>query len=236
MSEQLILLKEIQDIDLRRDKLLSRKGSLPHVKKINDLKRKFAELKKVYGLKKTQLEDEMSRQKKLEGELEILTEKIDEEDRKLYGGSIKNPKELVDIQKEIGSLKRKKDDFELNLLEIMEKIEDLKASKEDLSGLLERAKEENDKEMLEYKQAVSEIDEELKMESGRYDELILRLEDDVYSLYKLLKNKDGLAVAVLKNGICQGCHVELPAEEVDRILSTDNLWRCPNCERILSCK
>ncbi len=233
MSEQLILLKEIQDIDSRRDGLLLRKKSLPHVKKMNDLKREFTKLKRVYYLKRAQLEDETNKQTKLEGKLEILTEKIDKEDKKLYGGSIKNPKELLDIQNEIKSLKEKKDDFELDLLEIMEKIDGLKSDLENLVGSLKKIKKENGIEMSEYNQIVSEIDEELKMKSKRWNELTSILDKSLFSMYELLRKKNSLAVVGLKDGVCQGCHVKLPAKELDKGLNSDKLWRCSNCERIL---
>jgi predicted nucleic acid-binding Zn-ribbon protein len=44
-----------------------------------------------------------------------------------------------------------------------------------------------------------------------------------------------VAAALLVNGRCGGCHLALPATEVDRLrkLPADALVRCEQCERIL---
>ena len=236
MSKEVILLKKIQKIDNKRDELLLQKKSLSHTEKMNNLKREFAELKKVYDLKKIQLEDEMRKQKKLEGDLEILTEKIDKEDKKLYGGSVVSPKELMDIQKEIKSLKGKRDNLESDLLGVFESIASLGDELKTYAKSLKKMKEENDVLMTEYKSTVTEIDKAIQAEVAKRDELTSCLKEDLLSLYESLRKKGGLAVADLQDGICQGCFVELPFEELDKILSSDRLWRCPNCERILNCR
>ncbi len=233
MNKEVILLKKIQDIDFKRDELLSKKKSLPQIKKMNDLKKEFAKSKRVYSLKKAELNDEAKKQRELDGQLELLVEKINKEDKKLYGGSIKNPKELMDIQKEIKSLKEKRDNLELSLLEVLEGTENLEDELKNLVKSLKRMKEENDVLMTEHKLVVTQIDEAFQDETAKRDELTACLKEDVLSLYESLCEKDSLAVADLQDGVCQGCFVGLPFKELDKILSSDRLWRCSHCERIL---
>ncbi|MDO8885492.1 C4-type zinc ribbon domain-containing protein [Candidatus Oleimmundimicrobium sp.] len=236
MNKEIILLKEIQDVDFKRDGLLSKKESLYQVKKMDELKKEFAKLRRSYDLKKAELNGETKKRKKLEGQLEVLTEKINKEDKKLYGGLIKSPKELVDIQNEIKSLNENKDELESDLLEKLENIEKLEKELKVLVESLRKIKNENDVLMAEYKLAISEIDEAFQAESVKKNKLTARLNKKSLFLYETLRKKDNLVVADLKDGICQGCHVKLPSEELDKILSADKLWRCPNCERILNSK
>ena len=40
-------------------------------------------------------------------------------------------------------------------------------------------------------------------------------------------------MAALVDGICQGCHEQLSAMELDKLKHTDGVKRCEHCRRIL---
>ena len=50
---------------------------------------------------------------------------------------------------------------------------------------------------------------------------------------RLLARRGGLAVAALVGGVCQGCHMTLPPQQVNEVLKGDKLNCCPTCQRIL---
>ena len=60
-----------------------------------------------------------------------------------------------------------------------------------------------------------------------FDPELLELYDD------LRKQKKGVGVAALVDGVCQGCHEKLSAVELDRIKHTEDVPRCEYCRRIL---
>ena len=49
----------------------------------------------------------------------------------------------------------------------------------------------------------------------------------------LRKQKKGIGVAALIDGVCQGCHEQLSAMELDRIKRVEGVRRCEYCRRIL---
>ncbi len=60
------------------------------------------------------------------------------------------------------------------------------------------------------------------------------IEPDVLELYEdLRKQKKGIGAAALVDGVCQGCHEQLSAMELDRIKRVEGVRRCEYCRRIL---
>ncbi len=49
----------------------------------------------------------------------------------------------------------------------------------------------------------------------------------------LVAGRHRVAVAKVVDGACLGCHMSLPAQEYDRFLKSEVLFRCSNCRRIL---
>ena len=45
--------------------------------------------------------------------------------------------------------------------------------------------------------------------------------------------RGGIGAAAMVDGVCQGCHMRLPAQEAERVRSAEGLIRCDECRRIL---
>ncbi len=66
------------------------------------------------------------------------------------------------------------------------------------------------------------------------DEYKEEIEIETIDLYEKLRGeKGGLAVVEMINQMCQGCHVEVPPAQADKVSSGEEYSRCPNCRRIL---
>ena len=65
--------------------------------------------------------------------------------------------------------------------------------------------------------------------------LVERWKDpELLELYEdLRRQKKGVGVAALVDGVCQGCHEKLSAVELDRLKRTEGIKRCEYCRRIL---
>jgi len=65
-------------------------------------------------------------------------------------------------------------------------------------------------------------------------ELIPDFDPDLLERYDDLRRlKKGVGAAALIDGVCQGCHEQLSAVEVDRLKRADGIRRCDHCRRIL---
>lgn len=239
--EKAKVLKQLQEVDLRSDKLKEKKATLPEREKVGSLNNRLLELDELMSEQKKKLSGEESKQNKIEGELGLLSLKIKKEEQKLYSGTITSPKELVDIQKELVSLKQSSDKMETELLEQLELVEELNSLLKANLKQRQELSEELTKTKRDYEEQVTQIEGELQSLKEERSRLISLLDESTVQLYKELRlRKQGVAVVMLKEGVCQGCHVRLPAEEVDKMLrsasaeqQSEQLWCCSHCERIL---
>jgi predicted nucleic acid-binding Zn-ribbon protein len=80
------------------------------------------------------------------------------------------------------------------------------------------------------------IDAELAEVLARREEAARGVPAALLGRYETLRGRlDGVGAARLVNGRCAGCHLALPATEVDRIrhLPPDAMARCDHCGAIL---
>ncbi len=227
-------LAELQRIDSRMDELREREANLPERERYNDLKKELQVVKNILSEKQKLLMDEERKQKKLEGELELLSLKMEGEEKKLYSGVVKSPRELASIQREVNVLQRRKDEMETELLEQLDVVEGLASEVDELSRRVASLEQVTKEAEEAYHKVVDEIKGEFKELGLKREETIPQISQNLLALYDEIRGeKHGLAVVRIEEGICQGCYVELPAEEVDKMLRSDKLWLCPHCRRIL---
>lgn len=227
-------MRHLQNIDSESDQLRDKHNHLPEREKYEGLANKLRDLQSALTTKRKTLDEKQSDLKKLEGELELANNKISKEEKRLYGGSVTNPKELKGIEDEIKSLRRLTDARETEVLERMDKAQKVEEDIEEKARLAKaletQAKETHHQYAKEEKKILdrlSFLEKERQKYSGGIDSPALKLYE------RLRQEKHGVAAAEIKSGVCQGCFVELPAEEVDSAISTDKLWRCPSCGRII---
>jgi hypothetical protein len=226
-------LKLLQEIDLEIDNLQVREEKLPEKDSLKELESELKSLQLKLEKSQSVLDKAKKIQRKIEGEIELLNNKIKREQDKLYSGRITNPKELNSIQREISALKGKLDDKETELLEQIEKVDQVL---DEHHSLTERRKE-LEQEMEEVSKRAETLLKQIKARkvelSTEREALISKIPEEVLKHYHKLREKSPLAVAILEDTVCSGCRVEVPAEDIDRMKKSEKLWHCPNCGRIL---
>ncbi len=235
MKEEILKLKEFQERERKINQIRKEWKEKEENSLLSKLEEEVTALKEGVFLAEEELERERLFQKKIQGELELLEEKIESEEKRMYSGKVSNPKELSNLKQEIESLKRQQDKMETELLELIERVEKvqekLERKKEELKER-EKEKEEREESLADF---VAKAEQMIALEKEALKTLRPEISDDLFSLYEKLKKKIGEQVVVeLKEGVCSGCQMELPAEEVDKILrKSDEIWQCTHCRRIL---
>lgn len=175
-----------------------------------------------------------SRQADLEVEVEDARAKASEVEKKLYGGSVRNPKELEDLQADATSLRgqtRKREDALLAVLVELEEAEgELKAAQSVYQELDERwraAQQQLEAERASIEPEVPRLQEKRAKQCHGMDRAAL----DLYQL--LRERRDGQAVARVERGMCQGCRITLPMSVLQKARTGLDLVQCVSCERIL---
>lgn len=227
-SNDLWLLQETDTaLESRRGSLADAQSRLGETEDLAALRERVAELRAAARAAEAE-------QKDIELEADALRAKIAPQEAKLYGGSIKNPKELKDLQADIDQLKRHLSSIEDRDLEALTAVdraeEELQTAESGLATL--------DASWGEEQAELTERIERLTREIAEHEELRRERADNIAP--ELLRTYDrlrvahqGRGVAKLDRNLCMGCRISLPVNLVNRARAGSALTQCPNCERIL---
>jgi predicted nucleic acid-binding Zn-ribbon protein len=181
---------------------------------------------------KEQLEDVRKKQKSSEWELEDLQEKVRQIDSKLYSGTTKNPKELVNLEKEVRGLKSQLRPKEDALLGLMSQVEEIEANVKTIAEEIERLKREWEQRQETFGQRKSEIEALLARLKGDRSGLAQQIDSEALNTYERIRLTRELAVVKVERGKCQGCHIAVPTSQWQKAKAGD-LTQCNSCSRIL---
>ena len=181
---------------------------------------------------KEQLEDAKKKQKNSEWELEDLQEKVKRIDNKLYSGTTKDPKELVNLEKEVKVLKSKISTNEDALLGVMSQVEEIEAKAKTSGEEFERLKREWQQRQETLEQRKTEIETELAELRENRDGLAQQIDSEALNIYERIRLMRGQAVVKVERGRCQGCHITVSTSQWQKAKAGD-LIQCNSCSRIL---
>lgn len=195
------------------------------------------ELRSALGLAESAQDEKKQAQRDLhaaENNVQNQLEKIKQAEGSLYGGSVRNPKELQDLQNEVAALKRHLTTLEERQLEAMLRMESaelqLKSAEAQLAGLQTRLGDQHGA-LLEEKTALSKDLERLQAERQAIVSALAIQALDKYENLRLQRR--GTAVAEIHESSCSACGTLLTAALQQNARSTTQMAHCPSCGRIL---
>lgn len=177
-----------------------------------------------------------NRQAAIEAELGASEARAAELEKRLYSGTVSASRDLMAMTDELDSLKHRRSTLEDRVLEAMTEREPLDARVSDLERQYDEVTAEQVRVQAELAEAEAEIDAEIAAEEAVRAELASSLPDGLHTQYdKLRAHLGGTGAARLVGGSCGGCHLALPASELDRIkkADADAVLTCEQCGRIL---
>ena len=179
-----------------------------------------------------QLEDATHSQHTVEWEIEDLSAKLSKFEGELYSGKTTSPKELTGLQQEIDNLKKNRGKLEDHDLEIMETIERLNATISELRSNLEKRETEWQVQQKDFNAELKELEHTISALKEKREALASEIDPQVLTIYEELKKQKGSSVAKVEQGICRGCRISLPVNELQQVRS-GSMVRCSSCGRIL---
>jgi hypothetical protein len=173
-------------------------------------------------------------QKDLELTVDEIRNKAADIEKKLYSGSVKNPKELQDLDADLKSLREETRRREEKLLAVLVSVDeaesDLGAAADALAAV-DREWRSGQEQLLQEK---ARIEPEAARLRALRDEEAAGFERNLLSLYNVLRERrGGRAVARVERGMCQGCRISLPMSVIQRARTGNGIIQCVSCERIL---
>jgi predicted nucleic acid-binding Zn-ribbon protein len=170
----------------------------------------------------------------LELEIAGLNAKLKANQDRLYSGRVRNPKELSGLHEEAAALRRRRSELEDSQLEVMIAVEEKEAEAAERQARLRQIEanwREAQAELLDEKETLElrliELEEERAGMRAQIAHADLALYDDLRQQY------DGIAVVLLKRGICQTCGVDVPTGVAHDVERGEGMYYCPVCDRLL---
>lgn len=160
--------------------------------------------------------------------------RIAELDKKLYDGSVKNPKELAGLQTEIEHLREALAGVEEKALAAMSEVESARAEaagREAAADEIATSWRAEERALKTEGQAAVAAVQDLKTKRPRLAEAVSAASLARYE--EIRKRLNGLAVARLDRNICLGCRTTVPTAQAQGARQ-GQLVHCPSCGRFLT--
>ncbi len=172
--------------------------------------------------------------RKSEENVQAQRVKIEQTSATLYGGKVRNPKELQDLQNEIAALKRYQSILEDRQLEAMLELEEVEKLEAAASAEFEKVQNQvNTLQASLINERTTLLESVKNSESERLAAASSIPPEDLSLYEQLRRQRRGVAVARVTDKACAACGTTLNAALLHASRSPNQLTRCDSCGRIL---
>ncbi len=229
--DRLLALQAVDD-DIRR--LKHQFDGLPEQQRVDELLQQDATLADGDSELEIRLSAVRREQQQVEGEIDALGQRLEEEKSRLYEGSLSSGREIQAAEAEIASTTRRRGEHEEQLLEIMERVEELEIQHAELKDVRARlaariaeAEQERDRAAQALIARIAEVE-------VRREPIAAGLPSDLRERYEeAARRSGGTGVGVLKSNACSACRITFPMSEINSYLTGPPLSQCSQCQRLL---
>jgi len=235
-SDDLRALLALQDLDTHIGQETHHKAALPQRAELAQLERSLAQLRNARAGVGAVRSEIGSRQELAEKELKATEDRVALVNTRLYGGTVSASRELQAMAADVEGLKKRISDLEDKALALMEEREPLDEQVSQLDAQVELLEERQRALRKSLAEDEAELNTALAQLSAQRPPLVAAVPASLLPTYDRLRSRlGGVAVSRLTGGRCDGCHLALPAVELDRIRHHDAgaLEYCEQCGRIL---
>jgi predicted nucleic acid-binding Zn-ribbon protein len=228
-------LLDVQAHDTKLAQLAHRQRTLPEHEQVQQLTSRLAAVRDELVVARTAATDVGRELIKAEGDVEQVRQRAKRDQARLDSGQ-GSAKDLTAIQHELLALAQRQSVLEDVELEVMERQEAAEAAVAAVTAEQERLAAELEAAQARLDQATAGIREESQKQEQARASAASGLPDDLVALYeRVRRNAGGVGAARLYQRRCEGCRLELPPSDINRIRAAaeNEVVRCEECGRIL---
>jgi predicted nucleic acid-binding Zn-ribbon protein len=230
VAVDLTALSEVQKLDseiVRRERALAEldDGSAAAAR-LEELRAQTQDAETAFRALEKELVDRELEMKGLEAKQKEITDK-------LYGGRVRNPKELGDMQSEVDMLKRNIDELTDKIVPMMDEIEQQRAALEgtrsqvaaaeaELAAIRERFQATGDR----LRGEIAELGQQRKQAAAAVEAALLRRYEDVR------RHRGDPALVPVEGNVCPACHIGIPSDTIRALERGTSVQTCESCGRI----
>jgi predicted nucleic acid-binding Zn-ribbon protein len=225
----------IQNFDFTFSTLTNKAANLSEIAAIHSLTIKADNARDLRIAAETEHSDVKRELARAEGDVEQIVTRINRDEARLASGTA-SPKELEQLQHEIGTLGVRRAELEEIELEIMMRIDGIKARITELSEQESALAAEITELEIKKANALAVINADIDATNSDRASEITSIGAELLALYeKIRASNNGTGAAALVGNQCKGCHLTVNNVELQRIasLAEDEVVRCEECRCIL---
>jgi uncharacterized protein len=225
---------ELQGLDTSIGRLEHRRAQLEAGEETSVARKEMQESESRLGELRLALDAIGVESRRLEHEIDSMTAKVAAEEKRMYDGSIANAKELEALQHEIASLKERRSRNEDQLIEQMERREEMDGRAVTADAEVVAARARVDALGGDAARELERVEATLAETRAAREALAPEIDEQLLELYEdLRRQKKGIGAAAIVDGVCQACQQKLSAVELDKLKHTEDIKRCEYCRRIV---
>ena len=229
------LILEMQSLDNEIMQANTKLKSLPEIEQLLHIDKRITTATDELAVVKSEADQIALELRRGEVDVETVTDRIKKDEARLASGNA-TPKELEQLQHEVGTLKKRQESLEEIELEIMIRSDAITSRSNTLTTDLASLQTLKDEISGRLKTATDEINKVLADKNTARNFVANQIEKPLLELYEKIRGSGGgVGAAALVGNKCNGCNLAINAVEMERIksLAKDELLRCEECRRIL---
>lgn len=222
-------LKELQNILVEKYELEAKVQEAP--KELTTQDELLARLKKEYIAKNAEYDE-------LKNKVGTLKVDLDEAVKSREAGekgmdNITTHREYEALEKQIAEATDKENEIrkdlqkeEKRLSEINENLKNYESMISSQESDLGASRASLDKQLAEYNEKITEL-------KAQEDSITPGIDQEILFKFQRIIQRNSEGIVAVRNGVCTGCHMILPAQFANTVRTGENINFCPYCSRIL---
>jgi predicted nucleic acid-binding Zn-ribbon protein len=199
---------------------------------LEDIDKNIKEEKETFQNKIDTFETIQKDKRKQEGNLQLLQSKL--EKYKEQSMAVKSNKEYQAILHEIELCEKEIEKAEEDVIVKMYEIDKLKSELKKDEGEHLKVNKALEEKRKNTEQELADAEKEIEELKAKREDLEKSLPEDILGEFNnILSIRDGVAIALAKDGICQACKIRIRPQVYLEVKTSEKLLSCDNCNRYL---
>ncbi len=233
-AADLAVLQELQAADDAVRRLEHQLSGLPEQRLLERLEARDVALAADEEDVAARREATLREQRQVEGEIDALTRRRDEERTRLFDGSLTQMREIQAAEAEVASTERRRGEHEDQLLEVMERVEEVEGELAGLRAARAGLLEELSAARTARDVAAGELTDRIAAARAARAPIAAALPAELLARYEAAAARgQGTGVGVLRAEACSACRITFARSDLNALLTGPPLATCPQCRRLL---
>ncbi len=233
MKKRLELLEQLQEIDLLVDVMKSSQNSLQD--EMNDIAKSLDDAREGLAALNTRVAELVKEKETLEACNVTEQENIKRSETNMK--EIKTNKEYQAVGREIAAARKQVAELEEQILQKITLIDELNGEIATAAASLEEQEQNCEQRRSEKQVEIDKVQQDIDTDDAKREAIRKELPSNLLKRYDTLRQqRRGQALAIAREGFCQGCNMHLPPQLYNSLFKADDILTCPHCQRVLILK